>query len=608
MKRKKEIQHYQAVVKDQPKALQAVEFVKWKYYLALALILLLSILVYFSILNNGFVWDDEDYIINNNLIKDLSWKGIRAIFYNFGSDNYAPLTDLINAIQFKISGLDPSAFHFGSLVFHLTNISLVFWFTRLLSNNWNLAAIAALLFGIHPIQAESVAWASGASNLYCAAFFLGSLIAYLYYLQKSQKKYLLLAFLLFILSSLSKAVAVALPLVLLLIDYYKDRKITTKSLLEKSPFFVISLAIGILTLVLKNNVINLLDTTLLSIPQRIIFACYGFVNYLLKILLPVNLSAFYPYPVKDGAIDITFQHYASIFFLILLLVIVIYSLRFTKKVFFSLGFYTVTIFLVLQLLTVGGAVMADRYCYIPSIGIFFLASEGFLLLWNKKLKLISIILLCTFTIFFSVKTYTRCGIWHDETTFWTDVIDQNPTVQNAYYNRGNIFMNEKKNQRAIADFGKAIELNPKFTDAYYNRGLILRQLNRSEEAVSDFSKAIELNPGFEKAYFNRGSVFMIEKKYDEAIFDLGKTIELNPKNTDAYISLGTAYYYQNNYDEAIRNYTLAIEIQDDEAIAFYLRGWAQLLAGNKDAACEDVKQAEKLGYKPATDAIPQICN
>jgi tetratricopeptide (TPR) repeat protein len=154
--------------------------------------------------------------------------------------------------------------------------------------------------------------------------------------------------------------------------------------------------------------------------------------------------------------------------------------------------------------------------------------------------LISIILLGAFSIFFSVKTYTRCRTWHDATTFWTGVIDQNQTVQNAYYNRGNIFMNENKNQRAIADFSKAIELNP--------------------------------------------------------------------KNTEAYISLGTAFYYQNKYDEAIRNYTLAIEIKDDEAIAFYLRGWAQLSAGNKDAACEDVNQAEKLGYKPATDAIPQICN
>jgi hypothetical protein len=267
-------------------------------------------MVYFSILSNGFVWDDEDYIINNDLIKDLSWKGIKAIFYNFSSDNYAPLTDLINAIQFKISGLDPAAFHLGSLVFHLVNISLVFWFTRLLNNNWNLAAIAALLFGIHPLQAESVAWASGASNLYCAAFFLGSLIAYMYYLQKSQKRYLFLAFLLFILSTLSKAVAVALPLVLLLIDYYIGRKITSRSLLEKSPFFILSLGTGILTLVLKNNVISLLDTTLLSIPQRIIFACYGFVNYLLKILLPVNLSAFYPYPVKNGAVDISLQHYS----------------------------------------------------------------------------------------------------------------------------------------------------------------------------------------------------------------------------------------------------------------------------------------------------------
>ena len=251
--------------------------------------------------------------------------------------------------------------------------------------------------------------------------------------------------------------------------------------------------------------------------------------------------------------------------------------------------------------------MADRYCYIPSIGIFYLAGEGFILLWNKKLKLISIILLSAFTIFFSVKTYTRCGTWHDETTFWTDVIDKNPTVQNAYYNRGNIFMNEKKNQRAIADFGNAIELNPKFTDAYYNRGIVLMNENKIDQALADFSRAIELYPGFEKAYFNRGRIFITNKEYEKAVYDFSKAIELNPKNTEAFISLGTAYYYLNNYEEAIRYYTLAIDLKDDEAIAFYLRGWAEFLSGKTDAACEDVKQAEKLGYKPATDAIPQIC-
>lgn len=538
------------------------------YYIILAVILLLSLIIYFPILKNGFVWDDGLYIINNNLIKNLSWKGIKAIFSNFGGDNYAPLTDLIDAVQYKINGLSPAAFHFSSLVFHLVNISLVFWFIKSLGSRWDIAAITSILFGIHPMQVESVAWATGGSNLFCTTFFLGSLIVYLYYLKQGLKRLLLFSLFFFALSLLSKAVAVVLPIILLLIDYYKERIITIKVLSEKSPFIILSLAAGILSLLLKHQASAVSDLAVSPLLYRPVFASYAFINYLLKLIMPLNLSAFYPYPVRN----IPVQYYAYPVLILGLIAGVLYSSRFSKKIIFGIGFFAVTIFLMLQLLPVGGAVMADRYSYIPFIGIFYLAGEGLVTLWRKKLKLTAIIVLCAFTILFSVKTYARCTVWNNDITLWNDVISHYKSAI-ACYNRGYALMNDKRYNEALNDYNTAIELKPDYADAYLGRGNIFLMEHRNDEALKDYNKAIELRPGYADIYLSRGTLFINEKKVDEALKDFNKAIELKPDYVQAY----------------------------------YDRGLLEYNSGKKDDACMDLKKAATLGFQPAEAILNRVC-
>jgi tetratricopeptide (TPR) repeat protein/uncharacterized membrane protein len=456
-----------------------------------------------------------------------------------------------------------------------------------------MAAITALFFGIHPMQVESVAWASGGSNLFCAAFFLGSLVSYLYYLRKNLKRYLFISLLFFILSLITKAVTVVLPVVLLLIDYYKDRKITIKVLLEKSPFLMLSFGAGILSLLLKYQVFSIADVSVFSFPQRIIFAPYGFITYLFKLFFPFNLSAYYPYPVKSS-VNIPIQYYACILLFFGLVAYVIHSLRFSKKIFLGMGFFAVTIFIVLQLLPVGNAFMADRYIYIPSIGIFYLSGEGFNFLWNKKPKLAAILLLSVFTIFFSVKTYARCGVWENDMTLWNSVISQYETIPIAYYNRGNLFMNEKRNDEAINDFSKAIELKPDYAMAYNNRGTIFLNENRKDEALNDFNKSIELEPGYANVYYNRGNLFLNEKRNEEAMNDFNKAIELDPGFVEPYIMRGTLFKYQKRNDDALSDFNKAIELKPGYAIAYYNRG-VLLMNGNRiEEAMNDFNKAIEL--------------
>src|SRR5205085_7551897 len=184
---------------------------------------------------------------------------------------------------------------------------------------------------------------------------------------------------------------------------------------------------------------------------------------------PLQLCAYYGYPIKPGE-SIPSQYFIHLILFIALLGLIIYSFKRSKKLFFGLGFFSITVFLVLQLLPVGGAIMADRYSYIPSIGIFYLAGEGFYWLWNRRstsgYRTPAIILLAISTIFYSIQTHARCDIWKNGMALWQNVISQYQTIPQAYINRGVIYAKENKDEEAIADYTKAIKIEPKFDKAY----------------------------------------------------------------------------------------------------------------------------------------------
>lgn len=486
-------------------AISAVDgtMTKWLPPVALAVVLLISFLAFLPVPGNSFIWDDKLYILNNKLIRNLSWENLLAIFSNFSSDNYTPVTDLFKAILYAFNGSDPLVFHLGSLVIHLVNVALAFWFLRLLSGRWEAAAVAALLWGIHPLNVESVAWASGISNLLCASFFLGSLVAYLKFLDGTKKRLLFLSVVFFLLAILSKAVAVVLPVVLLLIDSYKGRKLTVKTVLEKLPFWILALAAGVLTLWLKSRVGSIENAASYTFFERIIFASYAYLAYLFKTILPVRLSAFYPYPALSGQ-SLPVIYYASLFLLAGFGVFTAFILRRSRIVFFGVLFFSVNIALLLQLIPIGRVIMADRYGYLPSIGIFYLAGEAAYFLWHSGRRYTAIFLAAALALFFAVTTWQRSGVWRNEFTLWSDVIEKYDDVEIAYNNRGNYLLKQQRFEEALQDFDRVVALSPGVAVAHFNRGNVLFDMKRYGEAAGDYSRAIQLDPGFYLAYYNRG--------------------------------------------------------------------------------------------------------
>ena len=590
MKSQKDHKHYSSGIKNLPKTELLPGTDRWKCYIALAIIIGLSFISYLPVFQNSLLaWDDHEYITDNPLIYSLN---LKDIFSRNVMGNYHPITVLTFALEYQLFGLNPSGYHAFNLLLHLLNVVLVFYTIFLLSDKITVALVASLLFGIHPLHVESVAWAAELKDLLYTFFFLASYIFYLKYLKDPQKKYYVFALFLFLISLLSKAMAASLPLVFILTDYFKGRKINLNSLAEKAPFFLLAIAFGIVAVYAQQSS-GATALTNFTFPQHLLFASYGFISYLFKLLLPLNLSSFYPYPLKSEGIPV--EYYAYFLLSVILVAYTIYSRRFTKRIIFGIGFFTITVLLVLQLLPVGKAIMADRYSYIPSIGIFYLAGEGFILLWNKKsLKYPAILLLSVSTVLFSIKTYSRCGVWKDDLTLWNDVIVKDQNVVEAYYNRGILFLEEKRNDEAVNDFNKVIELEPNYANSYNGKGIIFTNEGKYTEAIREFNKSIKLNPDYPDAYNNRGTVYMKERRNAEAFNDFDKAIDLKPDYANAYHNRGSIFYSEGKNIEALRDINKAIALNPHNAEAYNTRGSVFVSEGKKTEAISDFNKAIEL--------------
>ena len=442
-------------------------------------------------------WDDQQYIIDNPLIKSLSGENIIEIFSNNIMGNYHPLAILSFAIDYNLYHLSPKGYHATSIIIHLLNVILVFAFFRLLTGQVMVAFLTALLFGIHPMHVESVAWVSERKDVLYTFFYMAALCTYIFFINQQKRKWLyyVLTFIFFTFSLLSKGQAVTLPVVLLLIDYLIKRKLEKKILFEKIPFFILSLSMGIVAITAQKESGAITEIPLFPLFDRFLFASYAFLDYILKSLLPLNLSAFYPYPIKvQNLYPIIF--YASPLILLSLISLFFRILKKYKKIVFGLAFFIVNIILLLQLLPVGGSIMSERYTYLSYIGVFFVVGNAFSKVWNSpsrkisKFKYLFAFILTLYIFFLGYSTINRIKIWKNSETLWTDVIKKNPTAVIAYGNRGSYYQKQGKLDLAMSDFNEALRLKPDHPETLINRSDIYRINGQYDLSIADCNKAL----------------------------------------------------------------------------------------------------------------------
>ncbi|MGQ0829254.1 MAG: tetratricopeptide repeat protein, partial [Bacteroidota bacterium] len=486
-------------------------------------------------------WDDPGYVKDQPLVKSLSKENINKLFRPETQVmlNYHPLTMISLAINYHYSKLNVKPYIRTNLFIHLINTLLVFVFLYLLSKKrfW-VGVLAALWFGIHPMHVESVAWVSERKDVLYCFFFLLSCITYIRYLEKGKWIYLAGVFVLFLLSCLSKAMAVPLPLVLILIDFYYQRKFNLKTIAEKIPFLLLALWIGYnATKIQADQAIA--EYGIFTTIQRLMFAGYGFMMYWIKLFLPINLSAFYPYPTTDASGGIPLIYNIAPFVALLIVAIPAWLLykNQNKENFriyvFGMGFFILMIALVLQFVSVGAAIMADRYSYLPYIGAFFMIAM-FVDKWleDQKTKKITLLMVSAFSVFFIIACFDRVKIWTNTEMLWTDVINKHPYiirqtgntvhvdqvgVEVAYKNRGNYYRENNMMDKAFEDYNMLVRAASKDAFVYSNMGNMYALQKNFEKSLEMYSKAISLDPTIYDTFLNRGITHSTMGKHAEAL-------------------------------------------------------------------------------------------
>ncbi len=568
-------------------------------WVCVAIIALITYFVFSPSLQNDFTnWDDEFYVTASPMVISDHIQ-LDKILVTPVASNYHPLTILSLALNYQSSKLDPFNYHLENVIFHVLNTILVFFFIFLLTRrNLLMAAIVSLFFGIHPMHVESVSWISERKDVLYVFFFLAGIITYLRYSESKKISWYIFTLLLFVFSCLSKAMAVVFPVILLLIDYLKNAKWTKQLVLEKIPFLLLSLLIGIIAI--KAQVGTAIDSmTTFSFFQRLLFVSYGAVMYIVMLFLPVKLSAFYPNPFANAGGNISPMFYISPFILLLIIGAVIYFFRKKqKKIVFGLLFYFVSVALVLQFIKVGMAIMADRYSYLSYIGLLFVVAYVVNKAWQNKNNLWPLFKY-PFTIFviigaviFSYKAYSRTQVWKNSETLWTDVIDNYPNAFIAYKSLGDYYYDNHEIEKALNDYNKAIELDSNYVGGYSNRAQLYFNTGKTDLALADCNKAIALNSNSAGCYYNRGFIYstIIDKK-DAAIADYTKAITLDSNYEMAWLNRGLLYSGNGKYDLAIADFTKAIRIDPDYAEAYVDRGIAHFNNGEKDLAIMDFSKA-----------------
>jgi len=560
-----------------------------------AAILAIVAVVFVSFLptfRNGYVfWDDPDYILHNPLMT-APLKVVFSLPAGYYLANYHPLTILVYTLEHSFFGSSMMGYHGISLLLHIFNSLLVFCFIYFLLSKKNVIIpfVTALLFGVHPMHAESVAWASELKDVLYTFFFLASLICYVLYLQKNrQLKYLGFALVLYLLSLISKGQAVTLPLCFLLVDLFYKRKVALNLVVDKIPFFILSGIFGVIAMKAQSSSI-MSDTS--QIFQTFFWGFYGLCLYLFKFILPINLSGLYPYPLAANR-GIPIIVYAAPAFIAILAFIIYRFFRRDKLVVFGALFFFFNIVTVLKFVPVGDAIIADRYSYIPYIGLFFIVGYTFNKLLNnptykpnkKVIEYSGISLLLVL----SSLTWARTRVWKDSYSFWGDAIEKNENYWRAYYCIGQEYYNKGDYPSAIKYFTGGIK-NDKYCPptVYMWRGITyLDKVHQIDSAIADFKKVLDFgnkaDPSQLDGRLDLGLAYFRKGMYDDALNIYNELIAMAPNIPTAYFQRGLIYQYGNHPQSqlALADYNKAIEMAPNYTIAYLNRGSLYIDAFNK---------------------------
>jgi protein O-mannosyl-transferase len=655
------------------------KLLEFKHWLIPLLIAVVTLICFRNAANNQFsCWDDDYYVTNDPYIRSFSAENLKTIFtQDITKNNYHPLCMLSLAVNYHFAQLSPSSYYLTNVAIHVFNSLLIFLlFLQLcallkVSENgkYFVASFGSLWFAVHPMHVESVGWIAERKDVLYGFFYFLGLITYLRYINTQKIKWYWLTLFVFILSCLSKPMAVVFPVSLLCLDLLAKRNWSNRLVTEKLVFFLLSAVCGGFAVYTQHKAGAIADFGKLTLPERIMYACYGFDMYIYKLFDPTYLSTFYPYPYRYITGYLPAIYYAAPFiavFLPIIALIVAYyfgtertapiasatsEAAHSKKskgaktrikgatsvppvagqtnirrmitsamnneafrvTAFGFGYFLTNVIFVLQFISVGAAIMADRYSYVSYVGLLFMLFY-FLNRIMAKFNASKIALICAVCIYsggLALLCYERNFVWHDSETLLSDAIEKFPMRALLSYKwLGNYYLDKGEVDKALDNYNVLAYLRAADAKVYDNIGVIYNKKNMPDSAIEAFDKSVAVQNNVPKTYLDRSVSYFMKHDTTNALRDLAVAYRLDPRAVggSSPAASGTSAVHTNKaeeaqafnfvqvgqYEKAIAIYNKLLETNKSNPYYYFYRGVAEYGLDKADPAIADWEIAVKM--------------
>ena len=583
-----------------------------------ALLAIMTLAVFWQVLGHDFLnYDDDDYITANRYVREgLTPASVAWAFTTFHESNWHPITWLSHMLDYRLFGLHAIGHHFVSLLIHLANVLLLYQILRSMTGSIWRSGFVAALFAVHPLHVESVAWVSERKDVISTLFALLAILAYLHYVACPGLLRYALVVGLFALGLMSKPMVVSLPAVLLLLDYWPLDRLNSvgrfqrfrRLLAEKLPLLVLSTASSVVTCLAQKSGQSLGTLERFPLVARIGNALVSYVAYIWKAVYPAKLAVFYPHPGSSLSLSEIIGAFAFLTCVTWLAV-----LAASRRPYIAVGWlwYIVTLVPAIGLIQVGWQGMADRYTYVPLVGLFIIAawgipdlvcglvsrwktkpSEGYVLPFSSALSLG--VVACMSIIILAAAAWKQTGYWKDNFTLFGHALRVTRDNAVAHNNLGLAYAAEGKARQAIIEYTKAIEIEPGWADAHNNLGILYLRMRQIEPAEVQFRHVLKIAPQHPAGHNNLGATLLQKGDTNEAIKHFRAAIKADPRYARAYINLGTALDMIGRSDEALRSYLDAVRVDPTMADAHYNLGLSLAQKGKIKDAIKHYEEALRL--------------
>ncbi len=594
---------------------------RWVRWLAPLLVALFTLAAFLPALQNQFVnWDDKDNFLDNPHYRGLGWTHLRWMWTTH-LGHYIPLTWMTLGLDYLLWGMNPLGYHLTNLLLHAANAVVFFFVVRRIltlalpspSERGHALAVsagfAALVFAIHPLRVESVAWVTERRDVLSGLFYLVAILLYLRACERGARGrgWYWLSVAVFVGALLSKSMVVNLPVVLVILDVYPLRRLggsigwrsepARRVYVEKIPFVLLAAAASAIAVMAQSSVHAVASLAQLSVPGRVAISTYGLSFYLWKMVVPVNLSPVYELrpPVNPWATPFLLSYGV----VLALTAIALALRRRVPGLPAAWVAYIVVLLPVLGIFQSGPQIAADRYTYLAGLGWAILAGAGLLSCWRSSRRsktgtpatwLLAGIAFCV-VVGLGVLTWNQVHVWHYSEKLWSHAVAIDPGSAVGEYSRGLVLAQQGKLTEAMEHYQTALRINPDYADAHNNVGAVLADQGRLAEAIEHYREALRLKPDYADAHYNWGNALAQQGKPAEAIEHYRQALRIKPDDALSHTNWGVELAQQDKLAEAIDHFREALRIKPDDALAHRNLGLALTQQGKPAEAFEHFQQA-----------------